>query len=887
MSRPCYSTHCHRSSPTRSSANCSAHPYNIDRARATTTLTQRIAEAGKSIPAQQPCEEVRRSFSSRCYRQKQHCTSRRPRHRSASARSLHYDSRVHTPSYHGNESRSSEPPMECAVEPQKQRCCLSFSLPFFEEQQRRRHHDMHPLLSMSANSDHDDAAHPAVLSTSSKRSHNSSELRRLFRQLETEAAQALLGHSGHRSTRKVYQALFLQALEDGAAWERQARALAAAVQAHEQREAHLTRQLHRAKQALALLAAYVEGAEHVADLVEREESTHPSRGDGSFSASLPPRPVASAEGKAEAAMMGMPTSDNISAAGSPSSRRLLSWSGVSDLVRGSLGRSLESACHGNSNSSSPSQSDSESSSQYDAHGKGEEALASSPHACVVETTHDLDFTAEGFQQHRRKPEEEEEEEAKVRRDLPKCDSGSSKLAKRTEKSETREDYHKVFCQASYAAEAVPSDQADPPQQLKASKLLCPGASPDLAAEGDALFSSFSRVLSSLTENAAQSGGNEPPALNHRKARKDGRDLNASTQSVTSQTTTAAAAAAAVKPACAMLKKPSSPFILSSAEDANAPGFFVPSGTSGDPFGDVQRETRSAFHTSSASRAVTSEAQAATAATAATTSTPASAAAAAAASDLLQLLRRRNSAPSSVALRKGSVPTDAREVSGNSLLPALAEGESGTQVGLRNARQTARTAEERSIMSPQQQREEPCVFSYQPPRPTTPSLSPSFAVDQMKSVDYEVTVNQGHPERVTRACVPSAKRAATTSKALTPLVSAPAMSSIDSPAGELEEEEEDVHMCLTSIEVSELLPHFAPSFSLPLRTATSNVEQRDTTKTSASRRGEDGVRRSSEPNRSSQVEQRAASAGQQGAAVNSSYSEEWESLDTSNFTEDAD
>ncbi|KPA84296.1 hypothetical protein ABB37_02318 [Leptomonas pyrrhocoris] len=197
-----------------------------------------------------------------------------------------------------------------------------------------------------------------------------SNIERLFRQLEAEAAQVFLtdpagspparapasGEGDKRrgalhtsrsegcgNTTALYQALFLHALGDSAAWERRARTLEAAAQAHAKREAHLAQQLHRARQELALLAAYMGESERVAAVARREGGTAPV---------LPPRhPMHTHTSAAEAlsnsgARGGASAEQNgngVPVTESPQPRRLPSRSAVSDLLRGSLGRSLELA----------------------------------------------------------------------------------------------------------------------------------------------------------------------------------------------------------------------------------------------------------------------------------------------------------------------------------------------------------------------------------------------------------------------------------------------------------------------------------------------------------------------------------------------------------------
>jgi hypothetical protein len=224
-------------------------------------------------------------------------------------------------------------------------------------------------------------------------SDSRSKLKRLLRQLEDVAAQAFRApersappaptsssaregdnevdaaaecHAELHRTKALYQALFLQALEDGVAWERHARVLADTVHAHEKREAKLLRQLQRARQDLALLAAYMEGADRVAGVVGVHDS-----GGGTVAAAVLSTPQPTRASSAEAAVaaaveavdMARETHSTCattpttkartkaassvtyarSGGGSPLPQRLPSHSAVSDLICGSLGRSLNLA----------------------------------------------------------------------------------------------------------------------------------------------------------------------------------------------------------------------------------------------------------------------------------------------------------------------------------------------------------------------------------------------------------------------------------------------------------------------------------------------------------------------------------------------------------------
>ncbi|KAG5499335.1 hypothetical protein JIQ42_04152 [Leishmania sp. Namibia] len=183
-------------------------------------------------------------------------------------------------------------------------------------------------------------------STSSPRSLSSrrvpSRVRRLLCKLEAEAQRT--GRTvadvvdGSRDTVALYQALFLQALADGAAWERHARALEASAQASAKREARLIRQLRHARRIVELLATYVEGAEWVADVLGRGAASGAgasTQTDRAVPEGTPPMPSSAlAESAAEGAAAAAESSYLCSS---------VSRSAVSELMRGSFGRSLNLA----------------------------------------------------------------------------------------------------------------------------------------------------------------------------------------------------------------------------------------------------------------------------------------------------------------------------------------------------------------------------------------------------------------------------------------------------------------------------------------------------------------------------------------------------------------
>ncbi|KAG5475950.1 hypothetical protein CUR178_03665 [Leishmania enriettii] len=169
-----------------------------------------------------------------------------------------------------------------------------------------------------------------------------SRVRRLLCKLEAEAQRT--GRTvadvadGSRNTVELYQALFLQALADGAAWERRARALEATAEASAKHEARLTRQLRHARRIVELLATYVEGAEWVADVLARGAASGAAastRTDRAVPEGTPPMPSSAL---AESAAEGAAAAVESSYLCSPVSR-----SAVSELMRGSFDRSLNLA----------------------------------------------------------------------------------------------------------------------------------------------------------------------------------------------------------------------------------------------------------------------------------------------------------------------------------------------------------------------------------------------------------------------------------------------------------------------------------------------------------------------------------------------------------------
>ncbi|KAG5475420.1 hypothetical protein LSCM1_03536 [Leishmania martiniquensis] len=181
-----------------------------------------------------------------------------------------------------------------------------------------------------------------------------SRVRRLLWKLEAEAQRTGCtvtdAADGSRDTVELYRALFLQALADGAAWERHARALEAIAQASAKREARLTRQLRHARCIVELLAAHVESVERAADALSRGSASGAGASrqpDGTvLDRTLPMTSSALAETAVGAAAAP-------SCLWSPAPR-----SAVSELIRGSLGRSLD-LVYGISGSDSPHEEDSD------------------------------------------------------------------------------------------------------------------------------------------------------------------------------------------------------------------------------------------------------------------------------------------------------------------------------------------------------------------------------------------------------------------------------------------------------------------------------------------------------------------------------------------------
>ncbi|CAC9500266.1 hypothetical protein, unknown function [Leishmania infantum JPCM5] len=167
-----------------------------------------------------------------------------------------------------------------------------------------------------------------------------SRLQRLLRKLEAEAHRTGCtvtdAADGQRNTVELYQALFLQALADSAAWERHARVLEASAQASAKREAHLKRQLRHLRRSVELLVAYVKGSERVMNALGRGTacgtgaSTQTERAAPDSTPPMSPGALAASAAAAET-MMDVASS-------SPWSPTSLS--AVSELVRGSFGRSL-------------------------------------------------------------------------------------------------------------------------------------------------------------------------------------------------------------------------------------------------------------------------------------------------------------------------------------------------------------------------------------------------------------------------------------------------------------------------------------------------------------------------------------------------------------------
>lgn len=181
---------------------------------------------------------------------------------------------------------------------------------------------------------HFDASSSRPLSSS----RPASRLQQLLRKLEAEAHRSGCTVTdvadGKRNTVELYQALFLQALADGAAWERHARALEANAQASAKREAHFKRQLRHLRRSVELLLAYVKGSERVVDVLGRGTacgtgaSTQRERAVPDDTPSMSPGALATS---AAEAMVDVASSSPWSPA---------SLSAVSELIRGSLGRSL-------------------------------------------------------------------------------------------------------------------------------------------------------------------------------------------------------------------------------------------------------------------------------------------------------------------------------------------------------------------------------------------------------------------------------------------------------------------------------------------------------------------------------------------------------------------
>lgn len=133
----------------------------------------------------------------------------------------------------------------------------------------------------------------------------------------------------------LYQALFLQALADGAAWERHARALQAEVKEAARRERRLSRRARRMQSAVELLVACMEEAGRNAALGGK---------GGGAAARVPDRVDVSCAPHGTTAASTAPAESAAAADASPVvPLRAASHSAVSDLLRGSLARSLNLA----------------------------------------------------------------------------------------------------------------------------------------------------------------------------------------------------------------------------------------------------------------------------------------------------------------------------------------------------------------------------------------------------------------------------------------------------------------------------------------------------------------------------------------------------------------
>ncbi|GET89837.1 hypothetical protein, unknown function [Leishmania tarentolae] len=169
-----------------------------------------------------------------------------------------------------------------------------------------------------------------------------SRLQRLLRKLEAEAQRTSCTVTdvpgGTQNIVKLYQTLFLQALADGAAWERHARSLESSAKASAKREAHLKRELRHVQRSVELLLAYVKRSGQTVDDVGRGNaldtgvSTQTGRAAPNGAPSLPPDAPAAGTGAMVDAAPSLPSSASIPAS--------------SELIPGSMGRSLNLAYSG-------------------------------------------------------------------------------------------------------------------------------------------------------------------------------------------------------------------------------------------------------------------------------------------------------------------------------------------------------------------------------------------------------------------------------------------------------------------------------------------------------------------------------------------------------------
>ncbi|KPI86538.1 hypothetical protein ABL78_4403 [Leptomonas seymouri] len=852
------------------------HPYNIDGSE---LLPAPKATTGAHVRGtRDPLEEVRSLRTQR----RRYSSNRHPHRRaspplgkgdgkdnSGSARAHQtYRSETRSDRHHVRRS-STEIQLGLGHQPRRSSPIISAELP------RTRHRDPHVPELLS-----EEDQTSSYLRSPPRRSR--STLKHLFRQLEAEAAQLLClpkhgskpagmpgsvggnDHSSsreshreaHRSAKELYQELFLQALEDGAAWEHRARALEASVQAHSKREEHLARQLQRTQQKLALLAAYVEGAERVAAVVSPERSTVPA---------LPPRrPVRTTTTAATSLMndtrreFSIEHGGGAAAAGrAPLPRRQPSRSAVSDLIRGSLGRSLDLAYGGGGSSSSSSGVAERGYDQENPQLEGADT-------CFSCLTHSTEFAAGGH--HRQWSDEERgfeaadesaEEAGEARQplletDLDEVGEGDA------EALESEEAFQSRFMEFSRTAQAVlqtpspmlPHSTRGRQHGARQQLLPCDPASPPSM---DCLASSSP----SLTRGTAGCVGSSPSSA-----------ASAAEIQPLAHTTTAAAplgvealkaSAAGVKIwAAATPAIPASPFIAPQSDDS--------------PSNDTLSKHETESPAVEASDVPVPQHPSSTSASSQARKPTLTFSVASAAKDLLTLMRSRDS---TLSYEPRPSPKATQDISLLAVSAAAGVGGVQSTVGLQTSSSLTQAEEGRL------RQQHPSQLPIAPPLRPTPSPTASHS----HSVDYEVTVNDGHRQRTTRPSASSVESAAASSKSpSTPMLIAPAPSSIAPRA--LEQKES--HSISAPIAAMDLLRHLSSNASPPFVLTPSRLSGQG--KETMLREGGEGVG----GDRAANIGVRAAiegahsqqsmdSTARQLRAVSTSQSEEWESVDTSSST----